>query len=87
MDGYYLRPHETAKAMIHTRSGAGTQVGTRIPAQLEASAHTEEGDSWFRTGDMGEIDEGGNVYVFGRADLDIIRSGAETIHAAEVSVK
>ena len=75
MNGYYLRPAETAKAMVYDRTGTG------IGAQVE----TAGSDSWFRTGDMGKIDERGNVYVFGRADLDIIRSGAETIHAAEVN--
>ena len=40
-------------------------------------------DGWYFTGDMGYIDEAGELYVAGRVD-DMIISGGENIHPVEV---
>jgi len=40
-------------------------------------------DGWYFTGDMGHIDEGGELFVSGRVD-DMIISGGENIHPVEV---
>jgi acyl-CoA synthetase (AMP-forming)/AMP-acid ligase II len=52
-----------------------------LDASLDAEAFDEDG--WFRTGDLGRVDEGGNVYITGRLKDVIIRKG-ETISAKEI---
>jgi 2-furoate---CoA ligase len=40
-------------------------------------------DGWYFTGDLGHVDEDGNLYVSGRID-DMVISGGENIHPLEV---
>jgi 2-furoate---CoA ligase len=40
-------------------------------------------DGWYATGDVGRIDEGGELWVVGRVD-DMVISGGENIHPVEV---
>lgn len=60
--------------------GAEMFVGYRDPA-LDADAFTDDG--WFRTGDLGIVDDGGYLTVTGRLKDVIIRSG-ENISAREL---
>jgi cyclohexanecarboxylate-CoA ligase len=52
-----------------------------LDPSLDAAAFDEDG--WFRTGDVGEIDAAGNVFITGRLK-DIIIRNAENISALEV---
>jgi 2-furoate---CoA ligase len=40
-------------------------------------------DGWYFTGDLGHVDENGNLYVSGRID-DMVISGGENVHPLEV---
>ena len=51
--------------------------------QPEATAEVITDDGWFRTGDMGKVDEAGFVYVEDRLK-DMIISGGENIYSPEV---
>jgi cyclohexanecarboxylate-CoA ligase len=52
-----------------------------LDPQLDAEAFDDQG--WFRTGDLGRVDEGGHVTITGRLKDVIIRKG-ENISAKEV---
>ena len=47
---------------------------------------TEAGfrDGWFRTGDEGEVGEGGYYRILGRRDVDIVKTGGYKVSALEV---
>ena len=49
----------------------------------EATAEVITDDGWFRTGDMGKVDEGGYVFVQDRLK-DMIISGGENIYSPEI---
>jgi long-chain acyl-CoA synthetase len=50
---------------------------------LEAETAAAFTDGWFHTGDLGRVDDDGNLYVVDRLK-DVIIRGGETIYAAEV---
>jgi long-chain acyl-CoA synthetase len=49
----------------------------------EAASQALLRDGWLHTGDIGELDDAGNLYIVGRLN-DIIRSGSSTIMPKEV---
>ncbi|GGF42637.1 long-chain-fatty-acid--CoA ligase [Marmoricola endophyticus] len=49
----------------------------------EATAEAIDADGWFRTGDMGKVDEAGYLYVEDRLK-DMIISGGENIYSPEI---
>lgn len=49
----------------------------------EATAESITDDGWFRTGDVGRVDEGGYIFVEDRLK-DMIISGGENIYSIEV---
>ena len=59
-------------------------------ASIAEYAHTAQGreslldaQGWLETGDLGDLDERGHLYVLGRAD-DVLNSGGENIHPVVV---
>ncbi len=51
-----------------------------------APATTTAEDGWFRTGDIGEIDEAGNLYFKGRAKDVIVTSAGVNIHPEDIEL-
>ncbi|HEY6932801.1 MAG TPA: long-chain-fatty-acid--CoA ligase [Marmoricola sp.] len=60
-----------------------TQVMKGFLGKPEATAEVLTGDGWFRTGDIGRMDDGGYVYVEDRLK-DMIISGGENIYSPEI---
>jgi 2-furoate---CoA ligase len=49
----------------------------------DADARALTPDGWYRTGDLGRLDDDGDLWIVGRAD-DMVISGGENIHPTEV---
>ena len=63
-------------------SMASPEAFTRYWKRPDADAKAIQG-RWYRTGDLGQLDEDGELYVVGRVD-DMIISGGENIYPEEV---
>jgi len=89
-------PHDPAPGTTVGRPVAGVEVRVcegelrlkgpqcflgYVDASLDAAAFDEDG--WFRTGDLGRVDEAGRVVVEGR-QKDVILRNAENVSAGEV---
>ena len=70
---------ETGEIICHLGSDeAFTGYWNRPDADAKAIR-----DGWYFTGDLGRLDDGGNLWVVGRID-DMIISGGENVHPLEV---
>jgi fatty-acyl-CoA synthase len=79
-DGRELKPFETGEICV-----IGPAVFAGYYDNPEANAKAFR-DGWFRTGDLGHIDEQGFVYITGRAS-DMYISGGSNIYPREVEEK
>ena len=79
-DGRELKPFETGEICV-----IGPAVFAGYYDNPEANAKAFR-DGWFRTGDLGHIDEQGFVYITGRAS-DMFISGGSNIYPREVEEK
>jgi acyl-CoA synthetase (AMP-forming)/AMP-acid ligase II len=61
----------------------GTQVMSGYWGKPDATAESITADGWYRTGDIGQVDEGGFVFIVDRVK-DMIISGGENIYSPEV---
>jgi 2-furoate---CoA ligase len=74
-----LDPPEEGEILCHMSSDeAFTGYWNRPDADAKAIR-----DGWYHTGDVGRIDEDGDLWVIGRVD-DMVLSGGENIHPVEV---
>ncbi|MDT9592161.1 class I adenylate-forming enzyme family protein [Nocardioides zeae] len=68
-------------------AGVEGEIALRGPQVITAYQHGASADSfvggWFRTGDLGRLDDEGYLYVSGRLK-DVVIRGGENIHCAEV---
>jgi fatty-acyl-CoA synthase len=76
-DGFDVKPGATGEIWIK-----GDNVMSGYWQAPEATAAVLS-DGWFRSGDMGHLDEEGYLYVDGRSK-DMIISGGENIYPAEI---
>ena len=79
-DGRELKPLETGEICV---IGPGVFAGYYDNPEANAKAFR---DGWFRTGDLGHIDEEGFVYITGRAS-DMYISGGSNIYPREIEEK
>jgi fatty-acyl-CoA synthase len=79
-DGHELKPFETGEICV-----IGPAVFAGYYDNPEANAKAFR-DGWFRTGDLGHIDQEGFVYITGRAS-DMYISGGSNIYPREVEEK
>jgi len=77
-DGTELPAGEVGEIQI-----AGPNVVPEYWGRPEAAAESWTADGWFRSGDLGHLDEDGFLYVSDRLK-DMIISGGENIYPAEV---
>lgn len=77
-DGSVLPAGQTGEIEI---SGPNVFLGYHGLADATASSRTADG--WFRSGDLGYVDEDGYLYICGRSK-DMIISGGENVYPAEV---
>ncbi|ANB11802.1 Pcs60p [Sugiyamaella lignohabitans] len=63
---------------------AGPVVFKEYWNKPEATSETFTEDGWFRTGDICRADASGNIFILGRASMDIIKSGGEKLSALEI---
>ena len=79
-EGRELKPFETGEICV---IGPGVFAGYYDNPEANAKAFR---DGWFRTGDLGHMDEEGFVYITGRAS-DMYISGGSNIYPREVEEK
>jgi fatty-acyl-CoA synthase len=79
-DGRELKPFETGEICV---IGPAVFAGYYDNPDANAKAFR---DGWFRTGDLGHMDEEGFVYITGRAS-DMYISGGSNIYPREVEEK
>ena len=61
----------------------GPQIMKGYLNRPEETAGCLDRDGWYHTGDVGRLDEDGDLWILGRVD-DMIISGGENIHPLEV---
>ncbi|MGY3137829.1 fatty-acyl-CoA synthase [Bradyrhizobium sp. USDA 4501] len=79
-DGSELKAHETGEICV---IGPGVFAGYYDNPEANAKAFR---DGWFRTGDLGHMDEEGFVYITGRSS-DMYISGGSNIYPREIEEK
>ena len=65
--------------------GSNTFVGYYKNAEADREVFTEDG--WFRTGDLGTIDEESNLFLVGRNKSLLLGSNGENVYPEEIEVK
>ena len=62
--------------------GANMTIGYYNNPEANAAAFTDDG--WFRTGDLGQLDEANNIFIRGRIKSMILNSSGQNIYPEEL---
>ena len=62
--------------------GPNLCIGYYKNPEADAKAHTQDG--WFRTGDLGTLDPGGNLFIRGRIKALILSASGQNIYPEEI---
>ena len=79
LDGKILPPGETGEIVV---SGDNVMLGYYRNDEANAAVFTEDG--WFRTGDMGHMDEDGYIYITGRCKSVIVLESGKNVFPEEI---
>ena len=79
LDGRILPPGETGEIVV---SGDNVMLGYYHNDEANAAVFTEDG--WFRTGDMGHMDEDGYIYITGRCKSVIVLENGKNVFPEEI---
>ncbi len=74
---------ELKKGEVGEIWGSGPSTASGYFRDPEATWHAWTGDGWFKTGDLGRLDEHGNLILVGRKK-DLIIRGGQNIYPAEL---
>lgn len=71
-------------------TGVAGELVIRGPEVIRRGYHKDDrpcyvGDGWFRTGDVGRMDAGGNVFITGRKKSMVVRGG-EKVYLGDIDV-
>ncbi len=87
--GLVGKPLDHTEIDIDADTGAIRIRGDGVMAgylQADGKAAPHPAGVWFETGDVGAIDDDGNLIIYGRSD-EILISGGENIHPAQIELQ
>jgi long-chain acyl-CoA synthetase len=93
LDGVEVRLIDVPEKDIHVATGGEGEVIVRGPNVFMGYWQSEEAtaaaklDGWLRTGDLGRIDQDGNVYLTGRSKYIIVLDSGEKVYPDELEEK
>ncbi|CEM62164.1 long-chain fatty acid--CoA ligase [Treponema phagedenis] len=88
--GKYFHPYMEMKILDPDEKGVG-EIAVRGPMVMqgyyqmpEETAEVLSSDGWFKTGDIGRLDEEGYLYLSGRAKNLIVTEGGKNVYPEEI---
>ena len=101
-DWHLFAPGSCGKAAHHMKVKIDSPDPQRIPGEIlakglnvmlgyfknpEATAETIDREGWYHTGDLGTIDEEGNIYINGRSKNMLLGPNGQNIYPEEIEDK
>lgn len=95
-------PGSCGKAVVHMEVKIDSSDPKNVPGEIlarglnvmlgyykneEATSQTLDSDGWYHTGDLGTMDEQGNVYIKGRSKNMLLSSNGQNIYPEEIEDK
>lgn len=101
-DWHTFAPSSCGRAALHQKVEIDSPDPRRIPGEIltkgpnvmlgyyknpEATAETIDQNGWYHTGDLGTMDEDGNVYINGRSKNMLLGANGQNIYPEEIEDK